>query len=263
MSSSEAAHATGYPKTQAPNRSTGGWAQDTCGAHPNLMRYRSLFPSWRAMLTARSCIASLSRCARSSWSPVHFLEATNIPSICSCHSLMQHSSFECAALRRCATRRACLRQQNSWQQSTRSKIPTTPWMTRVTRRRRRKCVSVRRAPTQFGGLELKEYTDLEHFLDEQLGEEICWPKWPPTLDSTQPPQLQGIHSCLDELEYSVEPCADPLCCHSPNACTVVSLSNLEPFIDRRTFPQPSHGECRFRHPAPSSECRHLLRHPST
>ena len=100
--------------------------------------------------------------------------------------------------------------------------------------------------TQFGGLELKEYTDLEHFLDEQLGEEICWPKWPPTLDSTQPPQLQGIHSCLDELEYSVEPCADPLCCHSPNACTVVSLSNLEPFIDHRTFPQPSHGECRFR-----------------
>ena len=100
--------------------------------------------------------------------------------------------------------------------------------------------------TQFGGLELKEYTDLEHFLDEQLGEEICWPKWPPTLDSTQPPQLQGIHSCLDELEYSVEPCADPLCCHSPNACTVVSLSNLEPFIDRRTFPQTSHGECRFR-----------------
>ena len=98
--------------------------------------------------------------------------------------------------------------------------------------------------TQFGGLELKEYTDLEHFLDEQLGEEICWPKWPPTLDSTQPPQLQGIHSCLDELEYSVEPCADPLCCHSPNACTVVSLSNLEPFIDHRTFPQPSHS--RFR-----------------
>ena len=194
----------------------------------------------RTMLTARSCGASFSRCARSPSAPK---ADTATYTICSCHISMRHSSFECAALRRCATRLFAAAEQLAAEDEEQDPDYTVDDESDSEAEEE---VRICAPCTQFGGLELKEYTDLEHFLDEQLGEEICWPKWPPTLDSTQPPQLQGIHSCLDELEYSVEPCADPLCCHSPNACTVVSLSNLEPFIDRRTFPQPSHGECRFR-----------------